>query len=181
MKRIVEGERRELEDIQEDVRNAGLSREWAEAGNTVERAAAMPSNYRVELNVDDSVLLDWDRPFSEQSETVKDALAEELAQRIGCTKEVALESLLMEGRRFNGEQIYVGLCEGFSRDWRNGKKKASLALRKFGIKGIRYADGFSRWKTESNKPATTSSLTVTILRLRHFRTSPPGSMGRLCG
>jgi len=151
LKRIVEGERRELEDIQEDVRNAGLSREWAEAGNTVERAAAMPSNYRVELNVDDSVLLDWDRPFSEQSETVKDALAEELAQRIGCTKEVALESLLMEGRRFNGEQIYVGLCEGFSRDWRNGKKKASLALRKFGIKGIRYADGFSRWKTESEQ------------------------------
>lgn len=151
LKRIVEGERRELEDIQEDVRNAGLSREWAEAGNTVERAAAMPSNYRVELNVDDSVLLDWDRPFSEQSEAVKDALAEELAQRIGCTKEVALESLLMEGRRFNGEQIYVGLCEGFSRDWRNGKKKASLALRKFGIKGIRYADGFSRWKTESEQ------------------------------
>lgn len=151
LKRIVEGERRELEDIQEDVRNAGLSREWAEAGNTVERAAAMPSNYRVELNVDDSVLLDWDRPFSEQSETVKDALAEELAQRIGCTKEVALESLLMEGRRFNGEQIYVGLCEGFSRDWRNGKKKASLALRKFGIKGIRYADGFSRHKAEDEQ------------------------------
>lgn len=151
LKRILEGERRELEDIQEDVRNAGLSREWAEAGNTVERAAAMPSNYRVELNVDDSVLLDWDRPFSEQSETVKDALAEELAQRIGCTKEVALEYLLMEGRRFNGEQIYVGLCEGFSRDWRNGKKKASLALRKFGIKGIRYADGFSRHKAEDEQ------------------------------
>lgn len=102
-------------------------------------------------NVDDSELLVWDRPFSEQSETVKEALAEELAQRIGCTKEVALESLLMEGRRFDGQQIYVGLCEGFARDWGKGMKKASLALRKFGIKGIRYADGFSRWKAEEEQ------------------------------
>lgn len=151
LKRLVEGERRELEDIQEYVRNAGLTREWAEAGNTVEPYAALPSNYRVELNVDDSVLLNWDKPFSEQSETVKEALAEELAQRIGCAKEVALESLLMEGRQFNGEQIYVGLCEGFSRDWKKGMKKASLALRKFGVKGIRYADGFSRRKAEEEQ------------------------------
>lgn len=151
LKRLVEGERRELEDIQEYVRNAGLTREWAEAGNTVEPYAALPSNYRVELNVDDSVLLNWDKPFSEQSETVKDALAGELAQRIGCTKEVALESLLMEGRQFTGKQIYVGLCEGFARDWGKGMKKASLALRKFGIKGIRYADGFSRHKAEDEQ------------------------------
>lgn len=148
LKRLVEGERRELEDIQEYVRNAGLTREWAEAGNTVEPYAALPSNYRVELNVDNSVLLNWDKPFSEQSETVKEALAEELAQRIGCAKEVALESLLMEGRQLNGEQIYVGLCEGFSRDWKKGMKKASLALLKAGIKGIRYADGLSRGKAD---------------------------------
>ena len=151
LKRLVEGERRELEDIQEYVRNAGLTREWAEAGNTVEPYAALPSNYRVELNVDDSVLLNWDKPFSEQSETVKDALAEELAQRVGCAKEVALESLRMEGRRFTGKQIYVGICEGFSRDWEEGMKKASLALLKAGIKGIRYADGFSRRKAEEEQ------------------------------
>lgn len=117
----------------------------------IEARPGMPSNYRVELNVDDSVLLNWDKPFSEQSETVKDALAEELAQRIGCAKEVALESLLMEGRQFNGEQIYVGLCEGFARDWKKGMKKASLALRKFGVKGIRYADGFSRGKAKEEQ------------------------------
>ena len=117
----------------------------------IEARPGMPSNYRVELNVEDSVLLDWDRPFSEQSETVKEALAEELAQRVGCAKEVALESLRMEGRRFDGKQIYVGLCEGFSRDWKKGMKKASLALRKFGVKGIRYADGFSRRKAEEEQ------------------------------
>ena len=117
----------------------------------IEARPGMPSNYRVELNVEDSVLLDWDRPFSEQSETVKEALAEELAQRVGCAKEVALESLRMEGRRFDGKQIYVGLCEGFSRDWKKGMKKASLALRKFGVKGIRYADGFSRGKAEEEQ------------------------------
>lgn len=117
----------------------------------IEARPGMPSNYKVELNVDDSELLVWDRPFSEQSETVKEALAEELAQRVGCAKEVALESLRMEGRRFDGKQIYVGLCEGFSRDWKKGMKKASLALRKFGVKGIRYADGFSRGKTEEEQ------------------------------
>lgn len=151
LKRLVEWERRELEDLQEYVRRARLTREWAEAGNTVEQDAAIPSNYRVELNVDDSVLLNWDKPFSEQSETVKEALAEELAQRVGCAKEVALESLRMEGRRFTGKQIYVGICEGFSRDWEEGMKKASLALLKAGIKGIRYADGFSRRKAEDEK------------------------------
>lgn len=151
LKRLVEWERRELEYLQEYVRRARLTREWAEAGNTVEQDAAMPSNYRVELNVDDSVLLNWDKPFSEQSETVKEALAEELAQRVGCAKEVALESLRMEGRRFTGKQIYVGICEGFSRDWEEGMKKASLALLKAGIKGIRYADGFSRRKAEDEK------------------------------
>ena len=117
----------------------------------IEARPGMPSNYKVELNVEDSELLVWDRPFSEQSETVKEALAEELAQRIGCAKEVALESLRMEGRRFDGKQIYVGLCEGFSRDWKKGMKKASLALRKFGVKGIRYADGFSRGKAEEEQ------------------------------
>ena len=117
----------------------------------IEARPGMPSNYKVELNVEDSVLLNWDKPFSEQSETVKDALAEELAQRVGCAKEVALESLRMEGRRFTGKQIYVGICEGFSRDWEEGMKKASLALLKAGIKGIRYADGFSRRKAEDEK------------------------------
>lgn len=117
----------------------------------IEVRTGMPSNYKVELNVDDSVLLNWDKPFSEQSETVKEALAGELAQRVGCTKEVALESLLMEGRRFTGQQIYVGLCEGFSRDWKKGMKKASLALRKFGVKGIRYADGYTRGKAEEEQ------------------------------
>ena len=129
----------------------GVYRSLIDLLDEIEARPGMPSNYRVELNVDDSELLVWDRPFSEQSETVKEALAEELAQRIGCAKEVALESLRMEGRRFTGKQIYVGICEGFSRDWEEGMKKASLALLKAGIKGIRYADGFSRRKAEEEQ------------------------------
>ena len=157
------------EELREDIRiNEGYSDQYPQAKrqadaeniayqylldhlDEIEVRTGMPSNYRVELNVEDSELLVWDRPFSEQSETVKEALAEELAQRVGCAKEVALESLRMEGRRFDGKQIYVGLCEGFSRDWKKGMKKASLALRKFGVKGIRYADGFSRGKAEEEQ------------------------------
>lgn len=47
-------------------------------------------------------------------------------------------------------------------------KKASLALRKFGIKGIRYADGFSRHKAEDEQTYNYVILTGRILRLRHF-------------
>ena len=166
------------EELREDIRiNEGYSDQYpqakrqAEAENIayqylldhldeIEARTGMPSNYRVELNVDDSELLVWDRPFSEQSETVKEALAEELAQRVGCAKEVALERLRMEGR--NGQQIYVGLCEGFSRGWKKASivlqkpgakdmKAASLALLNAGVKGIRYADGLSRWKAEEEQ------------------------------
>lgn len=127
LNRIFEGYKRELEEIQEYVRNAGLTREWAEAGNTVEQVAAPPSNYRVELNVDEKSLLPWD-----------DFISEEMLNLMRKSSDAAVRwaarfSVLM------GRPVYEELVTGLG-----SPKAASEALLASGIKGIRYADGLSR-------------------------------------
>ena len=151
LKRIVEGERRELEDIQEDVRNAGLSREWAEAGNTVERAAAMPSNYRVELNVDDSELMGWDYVDETVLALLKDSPVEEVRYALERAERRADD----RGENVRGKDVYQELFDAFW-DGEDGtrqeaQKAASVFLLSSDIKGIRYADGLSRGKAEEEQ------------------------------
>ncbi|WP_297672914.1 hypothetical protein [uncultured Akkermansia sp.] len=151
LKRIVEGERRELEDIQEDVRNAGLTREWAEAGNTVERAAAMPSNYRVELNVDDSELMGWDYVDETVLALLKDSPVEEVRYALERAERRADD----RGENVSGKDVYQELFDAF---WDGGdgtrqeaQKAASVSLLSSDIKGIRYADGLSRSKAKDEQ------------------------------
>lgn len=151
LKRIVEGERRELEDIQEDVRNAGLSREWAEAGNTVERAAAMPSNYRVELNVDDSELMGWDYVDETVLALLKDSPVEEVRYALERAERRADD----RGENVSGKDVYQELFDAFW-DGEDGtrqeaQKAASVSLLSSDIKGIRYADGYTRGKAEEEQ------------------------------
>lgn len=144
LNRIFEGYKRELEEIQEYVRNAGLTREWAEAGNTVEQDGAPPSNYRVELNVDDSELLDWDYV----DETILALLRNSPAEAVRYALEYAEDRADDRGENVSGKSIYAALVDAF---WGGGddtrqevQKAASEALIASGIKGIRYADGLSR-------------------------------------
>lgn len=144
LKRIFEGRRRDIEEIESQVRDAKLTREWAEAGNTVEQDGAPPSNYRVELNVDNSELLDWDYV----DETILALLKDSPAEAVRYALEYAEDRADDRGENVSGKGIYDALVDAF---WDGGddtrqevQKAASEALIASGIKGIRYADGLSR-------------------------------------
>lgn len=140
--------------------NMGRVVEWLEAGNTVEYVpdGVLANNYRVELNVDDSVLLDWDVEISEEMRGLlmrsPVEAVRELAAAGGKTSGGARIWTYQEGERF-----YKTLMDALFMDRplsdapnKEGRKKAaSLALLKSGIKGIRYADGFSRNKAEDKQ------------------------------
>ena len=116
---------------------------------------AQGSLYKVELNVEQDELLDWDKPLSEQSDKVKAALYE--YKLSGNSEDVMLlRELYSDGvttdllgvfPNSKGGQIYNTLA-GESENF----KGLSEALHAAGIKGIRYLDGQSRnadWKLSS--------------------------------
>jgi hypothetical protein len=120
---------RELDQLSLDLEN-----ELSNTGNL----------YTVDLDVEPEDLLDWDKPFSEQSPKVQAAL-----------KAVQSDHLLwkdtISGKNGKpvGGAIYKTLTATwpdaeFSRDGIDPKKKASEALLAAGIPGIRYLDGGSR-------------------------------------
>lgn len=99
--------------------------------------------YTVDLDVEPEDLLDWDKPFSEQSPKVQAAL-----QSISGNW---LWQDAISGK--SGEQVGGALYSTlratfpdaeFSRDGVDASKKASEALLAAGIPGIRYLDGGSR-------------------------------------
>lgn len=80
--------------------------------------------YEVNINADPEHFLDWDKPLSEQSPKVQEALA-----KFGMTKDETPQS-------FHGEQLY--------RQVGDQKEDATQALRDAGVAGIKYLDQGSR-------------------------------------
>ena len=93
--------------------------------------------YKVDLNVKDEDLLDWDKPLSEQSEKVRTALK----KYYGTDNLGALELR-------SGQSIYTDLGLAQKGNSTEIQKKASEVLNSFGIPGIRYLDGTSRKQGE---------------------------------
>lgn len=105
--------------------------EWAKAGNKLEyKSGGLVHNYRVELNVEDSNLLDWD----------KACVTPELREGL---KELGISDKAGEFdfRASTGQYVYRELESHFE-----SKKAASEWLAARGYKGIKYLDGLSRKK-----------------------------------
>jgi len=103
--------------------------------------------YTVELDVEPEDLLDWDKPLSEQSEKVMNAVRKSplwpsMVKSAGVESGFYMESLL---KGIKGEAFY-NLMGGQSpyRPVTSSLKEASEKLLKLGIPGIRYLDGGSR-------------------------------------
>ena len=92
--------------------------------------------YRVEVP-EDSDLLDWDKPLSEQPEKVRAVLRGMIEKHYGGFPESM------------NEWTGVGLYRWLSSNGR-GEKRASQALMKAGIPGLRYLDGNSRSKGDGS-------------------------------
>ena len=117
----------------------------------IEARPGMPSNYRVELNVDDSELLGWDYV----NETVLALLKDSPVEEVQYALERAERRADYRGENVSGKDVYQELFDAFW-DGEDGTKQeaqkaASVSLLSSDIKGIRYADGFSRWKAEEKQ------------------------------
>jgi hypothetical protein len=122
---------------------------WRNLESALETAKEFRSSekgrlYQVELAPSEDEYLDWDKPLSEQSDTVKAAL-----DKVGLPKKYHSENK-------TGSEIYRLLSQdsashitGKLMDGR-GDKAASEYLHSLGIRGIRYLDGSSRSKGEGN-------------------------------
>ena len=89
--------------------------------------------YKVELNVEDTELLDWDKPIESQPEGIRKALM---------TLARAYSGNVPAGRSIEnaaGQWLYTRLEGTYG-----GAHGASQALARKGIKGIKYLDGSSR-------------------------------------
>jgi len=102
--------------------------------------------YQVELAPTADEYLDWDKPLSEQSEFVRNALTDK-SHFIGEYLSDTLEIAKNNGVDFNerGDTLYKIVSDQYGSD-----KAASDYLHSIGIRGIRYLDGSSRSAGEGN-------------------------------
>lgn len=112
--------------------------------------------YQVNIAPDDDSMLLWDKPLSQQSTKVRDALRT-LAPQLGPGPDQKLLAKVLNGETLtdferdwapaHGEQFYKMLSRQLNDDWRGSAgndEAASSALLAAGIKGIKYLDGASR-------------------------------------
>jgi hypothetical protein len=113
------------------------------------------SLYRTELDVDPDTLLDWDKPLSEQSESVRDAVDRVIAKHPAKSDYWLNKPSLADKDYWTGEHIYyalgkdakaAGVGTDASRTVNTPQRRAwsSNELLQEGIPGIRYKDGMSR-------------------------------------
>ena len=117
----------------------------------IEVRTGMPSNYRVELNVEDSELMGWDYVDETVLALLKDSPVEEVRYAL----ERAERRADYRGENVSGKDVYQELFDAFW-DGEDGTKQeaqkaASVSLLSSDIKGIRYADGLSRWKEKEEQ------------------------------
>lgn len=146
MEYILKREEEKLKDLQQILN-------WIHSGGELSAEMLSASNYRVELNVDDSVLLDWDRPVPENLRALMQSSPVEAVRELaGALSTNRDGTKYWTYQDYTGEAIYKKLMDDLFMDRprsevpdKNGRQKAaSLALLDSGIKGIRYADGLSR-------------------------------------
>lgn len=133
------------EQDKNDPRSAHLIRDWQKTLDLLNEAKYKkdftekpPAGklYEVEIPEDD-VLLDWDKPWSEQSELVKKFVVEYFKGKAKphlTGKDIYFSVVMEQPSAAGGVQGVVPM------------KEASLFLNSYGIKGIKYLDGTSRDK-----------------------------------
>jgi hypothetical protein len=108
--------------------------------------------YNVTSDIDPEHLLDWDKPLSEQSQHVKDALAQIMKEKslsgygaVNYGTANAIRNEYMQKAQGTGEDFIRGLSEGWEglTDASKGED-ASQLLNAHGIPGIKYLDQGSR-------------------------------------
>ena len=156
--------------------------------------------YQVQLRVNPSELLDWDKPLSEQSDKVKRAImpiAEEIAGDTGRSVEELPADMFYECLAFHQQK--ESSIEEYNDAGNNEQRLASQALMKLGIPGLMYLDQGSRYKAgafeakfrdghtpteaekeillaaESSLYLTKGNIKATVEKLKEMSEAPSGS------
>ena len=129
----------------------GVYRSLIDLLDEIEVRPGMPSNYKVELNVEDSELLGWDYVDETVLALLKDSPVEEVRYAL----ERAERRADYRGENVSGKDVYQELFDAFW-DGEDGTKQeaqkaASVSLLSSDIKGIRYADGYTRGKEKEEQ------------------------------
>ena len=98
--------------------------------------------YEVDLDVEKEKLIDWDTPLNEQSEFVQDAVKNVWRDAV---EDPEVKKMLDGLDEYNMQQTGENQYETLARRL-GSPKQLSEALDKQGVKGIQYADGFTRDK-----------------------------------
>lgn len=129
----------------------GVYRSLIDLLDEIEARPGMPSNYKVELNVEDSELMGWDYVDETVLALLKDSPVEEVRYAL----ERAERRADYRGENVSGKDVYQELFDAF---WdgddgtkQEAQKAASVSLLSSDIKGIRYADGYTRGKAEEEQ------------------------------
>jgi len=132
----------------QDIKKAIATIEEANEGDIDARKGTL---YQVELAPEQEDYLDWDKPLSEQSEVVKEAIQNAFNDIVNnesdyhkaskLSRELTVENF----KEKDGNDIYRTISREHGSD-----KAASEYLHSLGIRGIRYLDGSSRGKGEGD-------------------------------
>lgn len=123
------------------------AKDESEIGLPLENFIVRPDGalMRVDVAVHDDEMLDWDKPLSEQSEVVQDALLKYIGE--AGHPDVTLEGDTGEGI-YNEIANHIMSSEGL-RSVDAAEKKASEYLDSIGIKGIKFLDSQSRYDSKN--------------------------------
>jgi hypothetical protein len=113
------------------------------------KATKSGSMYEVNIDVEPDELIDWDTPISQQSKKVQDAVyanRDAVDQRIvddyfgGDRNNIINEDMTGQQYMSNMDKVNAGMIDG-----------TEYELAERGIKGVRYADAFTRHKTPDKR------------------------------
>lgn len=129
-----------------------LGEDYLRVQRAVDSLPSLGQIYEVELAPQEDEYLLWDKPLSEQSETVKTALDKAVS---GLENDDKYQGEFLRrglGPDYVGGAIYRSIVAVYSihDNDLNGVKMASEFLHRAGIRGIKYLDGDSRAKGEGN-------------------------------
>ena len=113
------------------------------------KATESGSMYEVNIDVEPDELIDWDTPISQQSKKVQDAVyanRDAVDQRIvddyfgGDRNNIINEDMTGQQYMANMDKVNAGMIDG-----------TEYELAERGVKGVRYADAFTRHKTPDKR------------------------------
>ncbi|MCC8020575.1 MAG: hypothetical protein LIO63_01090 [Akkermansia sp.] len=174
------------ESFQKELDAVKKLREWVEAGNTFGMNSKKAYNYLVEIDAEDYELLWWDDKMGDKLNAgALELMRKSPVEEVRKLAERAYMNLDIEPPEpHTGRSIYKkltllmakkhGLNIHATKDYALAQKYASEALLASGIKGLKYADGFTRGKAKRWRKYNSVIWDMSSLKITHVARGEQG-------